>query len=110
MSRMVGIALGALAAVAAVAAYESFFIVDEREQAIVLQFGEPRRVVQEPGLQWKIPFIQNVTVFDRRIITDGFAREGEWTDVDVVSRVDAARYRKLMATALGAAEALDDKG
>ena len=53
---------------------------------------------------------RGATVFDRRIITDGFAREGEWTDVDVVSRVDAARYRKLMATALGAAEALDDKG
>ena len=68
MSRLAGIALGALAAVAAVAAYESFFIVDEREQAIVLQFGEPRRVVREPGLQFKIPFIQNVTVFDRRIL------------------------------------------
>jgi pyrimidine-specific ribonucleoside hydrolase len=53
---------------------------------------------------------RGATVFDRRIMTDGFAREGKWTDVDVVTRVDAARYRKLMATALGAAEALDDKG
>ncbi len=53
---------------------------------------------------------RGATVFDRRIMTDGFSREGEWTDVDVVSKVDAARYRKLMATALGAAEALDDKG
>lgn len=53
---------------------------------------------------------RGATVFDRRIITDGFARKGEWTDVDVVTRVDAARYRKLMAAALGAAEALDDKG
>ncbi len=52
---------------------------------------------------------RGATVFDRRIMTDGFAREGEWTDVDVVTRVDAARYRKLMAAALGAAEALDDK-
>lgn len=52
---------------------------------------------------------RGATVFDRRIMTDGFAREGEWTDVDVVTRVDAARYRKLMATALGAAEALDEK-
>ena len=52
---------------------------------------------------------RGATVFDRRIITDGFAREGKWTDVDVVTRVDAARYRKLMAAALGAAEALDDK-
>ena len=52
---------------------------------------------------------RGATVFDRRIMTDGFAREGEWTDVDVVTRVDAARYMKLMATALGASEALDEK-
>lgn len=50
---------------------------------------------------------RGATVFDRRILTDGFAREGEWTEVDVVTRVDAPRYRRLMATALGAVEALD---
>ncbi|MDE0199157.1 MAG: nucleoside hydrolase [Caldilineaceae bacterium] len=51
---------------------------------------------------------KGATVFDRRIVTDGFAREGEWTEVDVVTKVDAPRYRKLMAAALGAIEALDD--
>lgn len=51
---------------------------------------------------------RGATVFDRRIRTDGFAREGEWTEVDVVTKVDAPRYRKLMAAALGAIEALDD--
>ncbi|MDE0140041.1 MAG: nucleoside hydrolase [Caldilineaceae bacterium] len=51
---------------------------------------------------------RGATVFDRRILTDGYAREGKWTDVDVVSKVDANRYRKLMAAALGAEEALDD--
>ncbi|MYH63770.1 MAG: nucleoside hydrolase [Caldilineaceae bacterium SB0675_bin_29] len=51
---------------------------------------------------------RGATVFDRRILTDGFAREGEWTEVDVVTKVDAPRYRKLMAAALGAVEALDD--
>ena len=51
---------------------------------------------------------RGATVFDRRIMTDGFVREGEWTEVDVVARVDASRYRKLMASALGADEALDD--
>lgn len=51
---------------------------------------------------------RGATVFDRRIVTDGFAREGEWTDVDVVSKVDATRYRNLMAAALDAVEALDD--
>lgn len=51
---------------------------------------------------------RGATVFDRRILTDGYAREGKWTEVDVVSKVDADRYRKLMAAALGAEEALDD--
>ncbi len=51
---------------------------------------------------------RGATVFDRRILTDGFVREGEWTEVDVVTRVDAPRYRKLMASALSAVEALDD--
>ena len=51
---------------------------------------------------------RGATVFDRRILTDGYAREGKWTDVDVVSKVDANRYRKLMAAALDAEEALDD--
>lgn len=37
-------------------------------QAIVVQLGEPVRTVQEPGLYWKIPFIQNVLYFDRRLL------------------------------------------
>ena len=35
----------------------AFFIVNETKQAIVLQFGEPRQVITEPGLRFKIPFI-----------------------------------------------------
>ncbi len=116
MSRMAGIVLGALAAVALVAAYESFFIVDEREQIIVLQFGEPRRVVQDPGLQWKIPFIQNLTVFDRRIllfdspaeeiiasdqkrlIVDAFAR---YRIVDPLLYFQTIRFEVALRTRLG---------
>ena len=52
---------------------------------------------------------RGATVFDRRIVTDGFEREGNWTDVDVVTNVDADRYRRLMAGALGAPEALTDQ-
>jgi len=37
----------------------AFFIVNETKQAIVLQFGDPRKVITEPGLQFKIPFIQD---------------------------------------------------
>ena len=46
----------------------SLFTVNETQQALVLQFGEPRRVIQEPGLKAKIPFIQNVVIYDRRVL------------------------------------------
>jgi len=50
-------------------AYLSLFTVKEINQAIVLQFGDPKKVIAEPGLQWKIPFIQNVVFLDRRILS-----------------------------------------
>ncbi len=50
-------------------AYLSLFTVKEINQAIVLQFGDPKRVIAEPGLQIKIPFIQNVVFLDRRILS-----------------------------------------
>tara|TARA_B100000029_G_scaffold150303_1_gene145561 strand:- start:882 stop:1754 length:873 start_codon:yes stop_codon:yes gene_type:complete len=46
----------------------SLFVVKETNQAIVLQFGDPKKVIIEPGLQVKIPFIQNVVFLDRRIL------------------------------------------
>ena len=46
----------------------AFFIVQEWKQAIVLQFGEPRKVITEPGLNFKIPFIQDAIFFDRRML------------------------------------------
>jgi len=52
-----------------VIAYLSFFTVKEINQAIVLQFGNPKRVLNEPGLKVKIPFIQNVVFLDRRILS-----------------------------------------
>ena len=52
-----------------VIAYLSFFTVKEINQAIVLQFGNPKRVLDEPGLKVKIPFIQNVVFLDRRILS-----------------------------------------
>ena len=51
------------------AIYLSLFTVKEIKQAIVLQFGDPKRVIVEPGLQVKIPFIQNVVYLDRRILS-----------------------------------------
>jgi len=52
-----------------VIAYLSFFTVKEINQAIVLQFGDPKRVLADPGLKVKIPFIQNVVFLDRRILS-----------------------------------------
>ena len=50
-------------------AYLSLFTVKEINQAIVLQFGDPKKIVVQAGLQWKIPFIQNVVFLDRRILS-----------------------------------------
>lgn len=70
----------------------SMFIVDERKKALVLQFGQVKQVVSEPGLGFKIPFIQEVVTYedrilglptqpievtpadDRRLVVDAFAR------------------------------------
>lgn len=46
----------------------SLFVVDQTEQVIVTQFGNPQRVITQPGLNVKLPFIQNVISMDRRIL------------------------------------------
>ena len=58
-----------IVALAVFAIYLSLFTVKEINQAIVLQFGDPKRVIATPGLQLKIPFIQNVVFLDRRILS-----------------------------------------
>jgi membrane protease subunit HflC len=59
---------GFLIVVAIIVAYSSLFIVKQTEQALVLQFGEPKRVVREAGLKFKLPFVQNVIFYDRRLL------------------------------------------
>ena len=61
------IAGGVLVALLFVAA-SSFFTVQQTQQVLITQFGQPIRVIQEPGLNMKLPFIQNVIVFDRRLL------------------------------------------
>jgi len=46
----------------------SLFTMDERQQGLVLQFGEPKRVIQSSGLHFKLPLIQNVVRYDVRIL------------------------------------------
>ena len=52
----------------AVAAYLTLFTVHQTQQALVLEFGKPKRLVTKPGLHYKVPFIQNVEFFDKRLL------------------------------------------
>ena len=48
--------------------FQSLFVVQEISQAIVLQFGDPKKIVTKAGLNFKLPFIQNVVYLDKRIL------------------------------------------
>jgi len=54
--------------VLAVVAYQAIFVVQEVNQAIVLQFGDPKKIITKPGLNFKIPFIQNTVYLDKRVL------------------------------------------
>ncbi len=68
MNRGVLIGLGVAALVALVAGASTLFTVHQTEQALVLQFGKPVVVQPEPVLYFKVPFVQDVTYFDRRVL------------------------------------------
>ena len=57
-----------IVAVLGAAIFFSVFIIKEINQAIVLQFGDPKRIISKPGIYFKIPFIQNVVFLDKRIL------------------------------------------
>jgi modulator of FtsH protease HflC len=57
-----------LLGLAALGVYFSLFIVHQNEQVLVLEFGKPTRVIQQPGLHWKIPVVETVDYFDKRIL------------------------------------------
>lgn len=60
--------IGIVVVVLGLLAYGSLFTVSETQQAIVMQFGEPKRVISEPGLAWKVPLIQNVQYYEDRVL------------------------------------------
>ena len=68
MNRPGLVALGIVVAALLIGAYSAFFTVDQTQLALVLQFGEPRQVISEPGLKVKVPFVQNVLFFDKRLL------------------------------------------
>ena len=61
--------LGAVLATVLVVLAMSIFTVDQRQYAVVFQLGEVKRAISEPGLYFKIPMVQNVRYFEKRIIT-----------------------------------------
>jgi membrane protease subunit HflC len=94
----------------------SIFIVDEREKALVLQFGQIRQVVEEPGLGFKVPFIQEVVKYDGRILSlDTETIEVTPSDdrrlvVDAFARyriADVVRFRQ--AVGVGGIRAAEDR-
>jgi membrane protease subunit HflC len=60
--------LGGVAVVVIIGIYMTFFTVQQTEIALVLQLGKPVRVIDHPGLQVKWPLVQNVVIYDRRIL------------------------------------------
>ena len=94
MNRAILTALAVLFVGAIIVASSTLFTVDQARQALVLQFGEPVRVIENPGLNAKIPFVQNVVYFDKRLLDfDADAQEVIMADQKRLV-VDAfARYR-----------------
>ena len=68
MSRRTLVVSAIVIVVVGIVALSSLFTVHQTEQALVLQFGDPKNVITEPGLKVKIPFIQNVVRIDKRIL------------------------------------------
>lgn len=63
------ILLGAIIVVlVAIVAYSSTFVVQQAESAIVLRFGNPQEVIEEPGLKLKLPIADNIVILDRRVL------------------------------------------
>lgn len=89
------VALGLAAVIALVVVLNAAYIIDEAEQGIIVQFGEPiGDVVSDPGLHWKLPFVQEVRRFDKRML----AWDGDVSQIPTLGRefivVDTtARYR-----------------
>jgi membrane protease subunit HflC len=95
----------------------SLFIVDETKQAIVLQFGKPIREIKESGLNWKVPFIQNVVFFEDRLLaydsapTEIITKDKKTLIVDNYARwkiIDPLKFLQTVRDLNGAQVRLDD--
>jgi modulator of FtsH protease HflC len=66
---LTGGAIAVLILIAVVVGYSTFFTVDQTSQALVVRLGKPVRVITDPGLNIKIPFIDSVIYIDKRLLT-----------------------------------------
>ena len=100
-----------------VVATQTVFTIGEWEQGMVVQFGNPKRIIQEPGLYFKLPGIQNLVRFEKRVLTTD-ARAAEYITldkkrvlVDHVSRwriQDPLQYYRSVRDQIRAVARLDD--
>ncbi|WP_421694755.1 protease modulator HflC [Aestuariivirga sp.] len=106
--------IAAVAIVAAVAFYMSYFVVDQKHKALVLRFGDINRVVEEPGLYFKVPFADTVTMIDNRIMiwenndrpVQDVASQVYIVDAITLARIkDARLFRETLGADLLQAEA-----
>ena len=106
--------LGIAAAAIAVLLYLSYFIVDEKHKALVLRFGDINRTVEEPGLYFKLPFADTVTLIEDRIIiwenndrpVQDVASQVYIVDAITLARIsNARRFRETLGADLLQAEA-----
>jgi len=115
----IGLPLIILAVVViAILGFASLYSVDESEQAIVVQFGKPvGEPITEPGLHFKIPFVQEVRRFDKRLLSwDGDPNqiptvEEQFISVDTTARwriVDPLKFLQSVQNELGAQSRLND--
>jgi membrane protease subunit HflC len=68
MNRKTSLIAGVIVILVGMGLFSSAFTVHQTNQAIVMQFGKPIRVVSEPGLDWKIPIAQNVLYYEKRVL------------------------------------------
>jgi len=106
-----------LAVIIAVFIFNGLYVVDQTQQAMVLQLGKPVKVEKEPGLKFKIPFMQQVTFFDRRLLHyDAAPAEIITSDkknlvIDNYSKwriTDPLKFFQSVRTEVGAQSRLDD--
>ena len=69
MFKLLAIMLVLLSVIAGIVGPQAYFIVDEKQQAIVTRFGDVKQTIRQPGLYLKTPFVDAATYFDKRLLT-----------------------------------------